>query len=55
MTKLQKKVLVGTRAAADYLNVSRSTLQRMVAKGELTSSLIGNRRKFFGADLDEYI
>ena len=41
--------------AADYLHVSRRTVHRMVAAGELPYVAIGNRRLFHVDDLDAKI
>jgi excisionase family DNA binding protein len=43
------------REAADWLCVSRSTLKRMIAKGELTAVHVGKRRKIPANVLTVYV
>jgi excisionase family DNA binding protein len=40
--------------AADYLRVSRRTLERLVANGDVRSSVVGGRRIVRRAWLDQY-
>lgn len=47
--------LINTREAADYLGVSTSTVERLVADGFLTVVKVGKRSKFTYEDLDEFI
>lgn len=43
------------REAADWLCVSRSTLKRLVTKGELTTVRVGKRRKISANCLSAYV
>lgn len=43
------------RQAADWLCVSRSTLKRMIAKDELFTVRVGERRKVSAAALAAYV
>jgi excisionase family DNA binding protein len=51
----------GSRAPVTYaeagrmLGVSKDTIERIVARGELRSIIIGERRKIRRAELDRYI
>jgi excisionase family DNA binding protein len=43
------------REAAEWLCVSRSTLKRLIAKGELTTIRVGKRRKISANCLSAYV
>jgi excisionase family DNA binding protein len=43
------------REAADWLCVSRSTLKRLVAKGELSTIRVGKRQKISASCLTAYV
>lgn len=44
--------LLDIRQAADFLRVSEKTVRRLIARGELTASQIGNRWRIRRRDLD---
>ena len=46
---------LSVREAADWLCVSLSTLQRLVAKGELAAVRVGKRRKIPASCLSAYV
>jgi excisionase family DNA binding protein len=47
--------LVAIGAAADYLSVSRATVERLVFRGELPIVKIGGSTRYDVGDLDNYI
>lgn len=46
--------LLNYKRAADYLNISISTLQHMVGRNEITFYKIGGSIRFQLSDLDEF-
>lgn len=52
---IQDKALLGTEQASAYLNISRTALYRLTAKGEIPFVKIGGRRKYYLNDLDTYL
>lgn len=47
--------LIDAKAAANILAVSPKTVKRMAERGEIPALRIGNRWRFRGSELDEYI
>ncbi|OIP00962.1 MAG: hypothetical protein AUJ98_06145 [Bacteroidetes bacterium CG2_30_33_31] len=52
---INKKTLLGTDQAANYLGISRTELYRLTGKGKISFTKIGGRRKYTLADLDKYL
>jgi len=46
---------MGPSAAGRYIGVSRRTLYRLIAEGEVASLTIGSRRLVLRTDLDAYL
>lgn len=47
--------LLGIAETAEYLDVSRWTVQRLIRDGELRSVIVGARRKVRPLDIDAYL
>ena len=47
--------LLGVREAGQYLSIGRSTVYELLARGELESVRIGDRRLIKVEDLDDYV
>jgi excisionase family DNA binding protein len=47
--------LLKLKEAQEYLRVSRSTVLRMIAKGEIRSHKVGHGLRFYEKDLNEVV
>jgi excisionase family DNA binding protein len=49
-----RRALLTVEDAARYLNISRRTLERLIARGDLQPLRAGARRRFRVEDIDAY-
>jgi excisionase family DNA binding protein len=54
-TEKRRRRLLAIGAAAEYLSVSRATIERLVCRGELPRVKVARSTRFDVEDLDDYI
>ena len=54
-TEVRRQRLLPVGAAADYLGVSRATVERLVYRGELPTVKVAGSTRYDIEDLDDYI
>jgi excisionase family DNA binding protein len=52
---VDKNLILNTKEACDYLKISRPTFLKYIAAGKIKAQKIGNGRKVFKAELNQFV